>query len=403
VTEFQLTSNLASKPDPMKSNLTTESTLLRVFVALFVQLQLILAFSLFSGRALIFVPKYRFQGDFTVLFAATSDWLHKADPYLRGQVLTNNFVTPPPSLLVTLSLQLFSLRTASVLFLIVNVGIVAASLWSVCRWFEMTQRETLLFFGVASTYFPITALLERGNLDGIMLGLMLISLFTRNRFGRVVVLSLSISIKIYSIMLLAPLVLARRWKQVSAVVLLVALLLLSFHSLFWSFVHSQATRSAAMRTAWNLSPFGIFGPSRESRAAVLVYLALWIVSYSLMLFRNRGANLTVKALYSFPWMLAMPLQVFPYTGVLLLPLLALKSREIAERGFATVRDSPFLIGFCLVGLQQTAISECVLTIPHGVRLADALNPLGTVLVIGSLVFQSTRSKLAGRELAHASA
>jgi hypothetical protein len=357
---------------------------------------------LITGLAPAFVQKVGFQIDFYDFFIATSNWLHGVDPYLRIR-----FVTPPQSLLAALPLQFFGSVIGRIVFLVINIAIVAASLDSICRQFRMTQRESNLLFGIASIYFPVIFLVERGNLDGIMLGLILVSLFARNRWIKALALSLSIGIKVYSILLLAPLMLARLWKRVVAVVLLLALLMLPFHSLIWSFINSQTRRSAELFGAENICPIALLSPMdvfdvRQqyalSHAVTLAYLALWIASYAIMLFKNRDSDMTVKAVYSLAWMLAMPLQVFPYTGVMLLPLLVLKSREIAKRGFITFPDRLFLMGFCLVGFQQTAFST-YFHLPQLVRLFDALNPLGTTLVIGSLVLQSSnRNKLADTNL-----
>ncbi len=378
---------------------TVESVLLCVFIALFVQLLFILFVSLITGLAPAFVEKKVFLVDFGSFYSFTENWLRGADPYTSPRMFT-----PPPSLLVALPLQFISSGFGRIVFLLINIAIVAASLAGICYWFKMTRRASLLLFGIASIYFPVIFLLERGNLDGIMLGLILVSIFAKNRFIKELALSLSIGIKVYSILLLVPLMMARRWKRVMAVLLLLALLMLSFYSLFWSFIDAQTKRSALLVGAENICPIGMFSPISVTHAnqhyalshvVTLTYMTFWIASYAFMLFRNRDSDLKVKALYSLAWMLAMPLMVYPYTGVLLLPLMALKCREMAERGFITIPDRLFLIGFCLVGFQQTAFSSyfqfplAANLFPYAIRLFDAINPLGTALVIGSLMLQAS--------------
>jgi hypothetical protein len=392
----------AGGADSKRSETTEESVLFSVFFALFAQLLFILFVSLITGLAPVFVEKNRFQLDFYGFLIYTSDWLHGVNPYINIR-----FFTPPPSLLVALPFQIFSSVMGCILFLIIDLLIVIVSIDSICRYFKMTQRESNLFLGIAFIYFPVIFLLERGNLDGIMLGLILISIFAKNRLIKEIALSLSIGFKVYSILLLAPLLLARLWKRVIAVFLLLALLMLPFHSLLWSFVQSQTRRSAELLGAENICPVGILSPINVTTAqqhyalshvVTLVYLAFWLATYAIMLFRNRESDLTVKAVYSLAWMLAMPLQVFPYTGVLLLPVLALKCREMAERGLITIPDRLFLIGFCLVGFQQTAFSSyfgfplVASLFPHAVRFFDSINPLGTALVIVSLVLSSSNRK-----------
>jgi len=402
VTESKLKLSPAKRADSNLSETTVESVLMRVFKVLFIQLQCILFVVLITGVAPVFVQKLGFQIDFYDYCIATSNWLHGVDPYLRIR-----FVTPPLSLLAALPLQFLGINIGRVVFMFIDLAIVVASLSSICKWFNLTPRECRLLFGIASMYFPVIFLVERGNQDGIMLGLILVSLFARNRWVKSLALSLSIGIKVYSILLLAPLLLARLWKRVMAVVLLLALLLLPFHSLIWSFIYAQTRRSAELLGAENICPIALLSPINVfdvrqqyalNHAVTLAYLTLWIASYAIMLFKNRDSDMTVKAVYSLAWMLAMPLQVFPYTGVMLLPLLVLKCREIAERGLIALPDRLFLMGFCLVGFQQTAFSACF-HFPQMVRLFDALNPLGTALVIGSLLLQSpNRNKMADTNL-----
>ena len=402
MTESKQRLSSAGGADSKRSETTVESVLFYVFYALFAQLLFILFVSLITGLTPAFVEKIRIQLDFFGFVTATSDWLHGVNPYMNIR-----FVTPPPSLLVALPFQILSDGLGCILFLFIDLFIVVMSIESICRYCKMTQRESNIFLGIAFIYFPVLFLLERGNLDGIMLGLILISIFAKNRLLKDIALSLSIGFKVYSILLLAPLMLARLWKRVIAVFLLLALLMLPFHSVLWSFVLSQTRRSAQMLGAENICPIGILSPINVttaqqhyalSHAVTLVYLAFWLVTYAIMLFRNRESDLTVKAVYSLAWMLAMPLQVFPYTGVLLLPILALKSREMAERGLITIPNRLFLMGFCVVGFQQTAFSSYfgypIMTslFPHAVRFFDSINPLGTALVIVSLVLSSSHRK-----------
>ncbi len=397
MTGSNLRLNTAERTVAKRSEITLENVLSRVFYALFAQLLFILFVLLITGNAPVFVQRWVFQLDFGGFFVATSDWLHGANPYLRLR-----FFTPPPSLLAALPFQFLGFGFGCIFFLIADLIIIFASLDSICRHFKLTQRESNLFFSISSIYFPVIFLIERGNLDGIMLGLILMSIFAKNRFVKAFALSLSIGFKVYGILLLAPLLLARLWKQVMAVLLFLTLLMLPFYSLIWNFVLSQTRRTAELLGAENICPAGILSPISVSEVAqryalshavTLVYLTLWAASYALMLFRNRNADLPVKSIYSLAWMTAMPLQVFPYTGVLLLPLLALKCREMAQRGLAALPDRLFLIGFCLVGFQQTAFSSYFHFSP-AVRIFDSVNPMGTFLVIISLVLQaSDRNKL----------
>jgi hypothetical protein len=398
VRESEMSLNPAWITGSKRSGTLAEQVLLCVFIALFVQLLFILVFSSISGLTPIFVERLGFQIDFNDFIIATSDWRHGIDPYLRIR-----FNKSPLTLLAALPFQLLGSNIGRIAFLFIDIAIVAASLAGLCHWFKMTRRECILLYGIASIYFPVIFLLQRGNLDGIMLGLILVSIFTKNPFIKILALSLSIGFKVYSILLLIPLMMARQWRRVAAVLLVLALLMLPFYSLLWSFIVGQTGRSAELLGAENICPIGLLSPIDVTdahhhyalnHAVIFAYLALWIASYAWMLFKNRGSDLKVKSVYSFAWMIAMPLQVFPYSGVLLLPLLVLKSREMSAKGFIAVLDYLFLIGFCLVGFQQTAFSSyfhyqpAATLFPHAVRLLNLCNPLGTALVLCSITLQA---------------
>jgi hypothetical protein len=232
---------------------------------------------------------------------------------------------------------------------------------------------------------PVHFLVETGNLDGIMLGLILMSIFPENGVLKAFAFSLSIIIKIYSVILFAPLILARKWVQVAVSAIVLPLLLLPFHSLFSSFIRMQAGRT--IQVAWldNICPMGALAVFGHNHVLRYIYLVMWIASYGYMLFKNRNSPLSSQMIYSLAWMLAMPMQVIPYTGILLLPLLALKSHEITVKNFVAVSDRLFLIGFCLVGFQQTAVIDYFQSFPLAIKLFGIVNPIGTILVIVSLV------------------
>jgi hypothetical protein len=378
-----MNSYVIGKDETPRCKPTVASILRRSFIALFIQLLLVLFASLISRKPLLLVQKLGTQIDFLDFYTATADWQHGINPYLRSR-----FVTPPPSLLVGLPFQHFSIGFAANVFFLANIAVITASLWGIYRHFKLTKDEGRLLFGIASIYYPVIFLVERGNLDGIMLGLMLLFVFARNSIAKTVGLSLSVTLKVYSLLLATPLIWARKWKQVSMFLTLVLLLSLPFHGLIWQYMHSQIVRSTQIALFENLSPADLFGGNAHRIPVILLYGFLWLSSYCCMLYRHRESPLSVQLIYSFPWMMAMPLQVFPYTGVLMLPVLVLKSQEITANGLLSYRDRIFLIGFFLVGFQQTAMTEYFQWLTHSHRLFGWFNSMGTTLVLCALA--STR-------------
>jgi hypothetical protein len=366
-------------------NLTGANVLQTVFIALFAQLQLILFTSLISPKPLAFVQKIRMQLDFEDFFQATADWLHGLDPYVRvNEFHYHRFNKPAPALLVALPLQHFSEAVAAHIFYLCNIAAIAASLWAICRFFKLSKIESLLVFGIGSMYFPLVFVVERGNLDGFMLGLISMSLVLKNPLLRGLSLGLSAGLKLYTLILIFPLIIARQWKLALISLSFFALLLLSFHSLFWPFIHTQMSRGAETSVLENLSPAGLFADYGNNHFVRIFYLSLWLISYACMLYRHRSSSLTAQMIYSLPWTMALPFEVLPYTGILLLPVLVLRSREMAAKGFLALHDYLFLAGFLFVGLQQTAMMEYFLWLTHSHRIFGAVTAFGTTLVIWSL-------------------
>jgi Glycosyltransferase family 87 len=260
----------------------------------------------------------------------------------------------------------------------------------------------LFLFGIGSMFFPLIFVVERGNLDGFMLMLVVLSLILKNPIARGVALGISVGLKLYTVLLLVPLALNRRRKQAAAMLLALAVLFLSFYPLFFSFLHSQMARSGETYLVENICPAAlasIFGSFGGSRAFKGIYLALWLISYVFMLVRQRRSSCDVQTIYSLPWMIAIPFLVMPYTGILLLPVLVLRARQIAIQGLMTVYDYLFLIGFLLVGAPPKALTDYFIWLTHSHQFFYTLNPLGIALVICSLVFSPASRNEADDELA----
>lgn len=85
----------------------------------------------------------------------------------------------------------------------------------------------------------------------------------------------------------------------------------------------------------------------------------------------------------------MPLQVYPYSGVL---LIALFTESISEAGDAksSGRDVLIAIGLCLVGIQQKALGEAFGPLVHSHRLFLFMNPVCVLLLAGAALMASAQ-------------
>jgi hypothetical protein len=135
-----------------------------VFVALFLQLQLIVLASLCATKGIAFVREHSFGLDLRDFLAAATDWSLGFSPYGRVR-----FVTPPPSLIVGMFFRHVSFQAASLAFFCVNLIAVFGAVWMICRYFRMTRLALFLMFAITSLYYPAIFLFERGNLARIIL------------------------------------------------------------------------------------------------------------------------------------------------------------------------------------------------------------------------------------------
>src|SRR5277367_5705414 len=397
----------ASQRNAAVANHVTSQVILRgIFIALFLQLQVLVFASFVSQKPLQFVQKIRLQVDFQDFYQAAIDWAHGANPYLRlDHFQYHRFNKPAPILWIVLPLTRFSEPTAAHIFYSANLLATAIALWGICRYFELNHSESLFLVGIGSMFFPLNFVIERGNLDGLMLMLVVLALLLKNPIAKGVVLGLTVALKLYTTLLLVPLAINRGWKQAMTMLVVCAALFLSVFPLFTSFLRTQLARGAEAYLVENISPAAlgtISGSYAEGRMFKLAYLALWLLSYLCMLVRHRQSSLDIQTIYSLPWMMAMPFLVLPYTGILLLPVLVLRSREIAARGLLTAYDYLFLAGFRLVGVQPEAMTDYFMWLTHSHQFFYTLNPLGTALVIGAIaigpaVREQTRRKPVQRD------
>ncbi|MDR3746010.1 MAG: glycosyltransferase 87 family protein [Acidobacteriaceae bacterium] len=354
-----------------------------VFVALLLQLQLIVFASLGDPRGIVFVRENYFGLDLLDFINAANDWLRGFNPYERLR-----FVTPPPTLIVGLVFHKLSLVSANIAFLLVNLVAVFASVWMVCGYFRMRRSSRLLMMAITSLYYPFMFLLERGNLDGIMLLLICSAIVVRNRTAIAILLAISIVFKVYSLVLALVIFTARRFSVIVAVIVFSALFVLPFHSLLHPYIAVALGRTQQFTAVENLSPAVILGSLCKHMLGKIIFVSLWLMTLLSACWRHRELPIEERLIVCFPWMAAFPLQVYPYSGVLLLPVLVwqLGSTYLVENLRARW---VFLVGFILVGTQQGALNEYFQWAVRSHRFFPLLNVIGMICVLTSLAFFST--------------
>lgn len=357
--------------------LSPRSLLKLLVVAFALQLQILAIASLWLQNGTVFVKRYFFAMDFHDFVQAAALRLNGLDPYSDKR-----FVTAPLSLLIGRAGLIWPQQSAHLFFLI-NLALLGVSLQILLRAFSIGKRAAMLIWAIAFSFYPVYFLLERGNLDMVMLFCVAVVISSRHPLVRALALGVSVNLKLYSVLLTFPFLFRRRWLYAIALFSSIVLFAMPYGSLYPSFVHSLLARGATATGTENLSPGLILGSIGKTSWGRLTYFCLWLGTLLFATRKFSKAPLQESLLASLPWMMSLPLQVYPYTGVLLLPMLIGHLRKSNEE-HPSLSASLFFIGFGLVGIQQQALTDAFGFVLHSHRFFPFLNVLGTLAVMASI-------------------
>lgn len=363
-------------PEHRTMESTSEVVCRKVFRLLLAQLIFIAIWSLVAQTGPVFVQRFFFGLDFADFYRAGSDWLHGINPYLRVR-----FFTPPPSLLVGTVFAWIPFGVAKFVFFILNLGIILLSVRACARKLGLSNRCRDYLTGIALLFYPVYFLVERGNLEGLVLGCLCWAYCTENETVRGVLVGLAGGLKLYPLLLVAPSVSKRDWRFRLTALVTFSLLMVAFYPLLHSFVSSVLRRGSIYQQWENISPAGIIVAFGGLIVGKWLYVTCWAGTFLLMRRRMKESEEEDRTILLFlPWMVAFPAQVFPYGGVLLLPVLAWKLSKIEESG-VRLQDKVFLFGFLLLGIQAWALTYYF---PNMGSVFHLANSLGMVLILCSL-------------------
>ncbi len=363
---------------------STSSVLRFVFVAFFAQMAVLLVGSTFAQKGPLFVNRFFLGYDYVIFFRAAQAWLAHQNPYSARA-----FITPASSMLASLPLVKLTFHAAALIFAFFNLAVIFSALAAYMKSLRMQRGQIELMFGITLLYYPFYYILDRGNLDGLILGCILFAAVSRLRVVRAALAAIAVGLKLYPILLFIPLFRKRRFKTIILAAVFLLLLQLPFLGLERSFLHAVLDRGGRMWVTNNISP------------AVLLYVAAtglhvhvtalwkavfflgWLATLVIAISRgrldsNHGPMLDLVAWI--PWMVSFPLLVYPYVGVLLLPLAAWRFHRL-EDGYLTLPDKLFLVGFLLTGFQPIAFAA-LMSVP-GIwdRPFHLVNAFGVLLIL----------------------
>lgn len=291
--------------------------------------------------------------DYAFFHQAAQAWLAGRDPYS-----VSGFVTPPLSLIIPTLLSPLSLDGATLVFVCCNLFLVPLSLWWYAARLRLQWRERVLLLLATALFVSAQECMRGGNMDGVMLALLVAAFSLPRSLNRALCLAASVAIKLYSIVLLPVALRRREWRFAALTVGVTLTLLLPFHRLWPSALHSMIARNAR-NTHASIAPATLIssllgGPGTTGGR---LFLAFWAVTFIVVLYRDRGRELTPRTLARYvPWMFSFPAQVFSYEAVLALLVLASIVATACER---SLRRAEYccLAGFLLVGIHLERVTN----------------------------------------------
>jgi len=169
-----------------------------------------------------------------------------------------------------------------------------------------------LLLGSVLAFYPVYFLLERGNIDGLVLLLFSISLCARNTFSRVAALALANNLKLYTLLPSVFKAFRRRRREVIYLAAVTVVFAIPFAHWDGVFLHNLLNRATLATGTENLSPAWILGSGLKHWQVRLSYFLLWGVTLLFAVRNLSGLDDNRAAVWLTPWMVSIPLQVYPY-------------------------------------------------------------------------------------------
>lgn len=289
------------------------------------------------------INKIRIGLDFSVFYDAANHFITGQNPYELAR-----FVTPPFSMLIFIPFTIMEKELAIFVFTIANLFLITfALLFSFKIFFQISKvkYEFLIILITLFFSFPILFLIDRGNIDSLVWLLIIISIFSleKNHFISGLFLAISISIKIYPIILLIPLICHKKWKLLVYIVMFISVFALFSPELWKEYFNSNfLNRVDQFRVDENASLFNLLFISGKvmmfflgidtiknfEQYISITTIFIFFVSISLMIYYDlkqsknaTGTNITSIVLMYVPFLFLLPKLVYNYELVVIYSLM----------------------------------------------------------------------------------
>lgn len=376
-------------PAPPTANNDPAGALVKtVLFALVLQQAAVNMAALLTQTDVYFLFKQFLGYDLVNAHRAARLFLAGSNPY---QIL--NFVWLPPSLAVMLPLAELGEWEAAAAVFVANLVVVSGAVAGLA-WAFGLRRLVFHLVLILWLYYPFYHVLDRGNLDGLVMALLVAALaFPRTQGVAGALLGLAAGLKAYPALLLGPLVIYRRWWTLAGVAAVGAILAIAFRETWMQVLEPLFRRATEVKPFPDgvsvFIPFYHLGQWLKGVAGVdwmqgleQMALAFWLFTLATALLADiryrrkpEGRGLACHLFLYVPWMTTFPLTVFAYTLIQCIPLLAAVAVIAAD-----VRRLPgrplFVTGWVLSGFQSWAWFSLT-----GLEAVRPLNAVGMLLLM----------------------
>jgi hypothetical protein len=329
------------------------------------------------------------------------------------------YVTPPTAAILNVPLTCLPYNTAYLLIAVLTLLSVLASLYLCRRIFKPPGAENgAMFFAsvmiIICFSYPFYFLLDRGNIDGFVLLLVslgLYSLVARHDRLAGVAFALAISLKVYPVLVVVPLLAFRRRRPLVWMAIILVSLFLLMPGLWMEFFRERIfARGSQWRTDENgsiTSTFffigGLLGCSAPFVGASQLVYAVLLGTLSYLDFKTRGDDkqLCTNIVMYLPFMVAVPWLSYHYELVVNLAMIPMISWLWAH---ATARRQQLLLVLIACGIALSQFQAVAVGKLTGSVVAHFVPGFGLLIVMVATVayrlreFLSMRQQLALRSL-----
>ncbi len=300
----------------------------------------VLLLQMLLQKDLYFLGKIFFGHDYKAIYDSAKLILEGTMPY--GKTTPNNFM-PPTSALASIPLTRIPFERATLIVSLLTYAAVAGSFFLAHRAFNALNLKksaiVLLFcIGIPLFSYPFYFLFDRGNIDGIVLLFTCLGIYLvfRSRAGWLshllagVFFGVAVSLKIYPLLIIFPLVAQYRWKALASMaVVLVAIIYIDLPLWQAFFETTLERRTTVIFDRENGSLFstfsflgGLIGYGEQAKGMAF---PVWLMLLGIMFYvditniRNADDKTSLSSLvFYLPFMVAVPHTVFHYEFVFLL-------------------------------------------------------------------------------------